>query len=231
MDRMGRGVEPSRAPGPEVAPTRSPFSRLSFGHMIMITAGLLAFLLNVFLLRSNEDTIQVLVAGNEISAGSRLVVADIDSIQVDADSPFAARVLNPETIDVFLGQIVTRDIAAGSPLLSDDLRPSAAPDAGRAMSIPISPSQAVAADIRRGDTVDVLSVVDGLAQYVAAGLEVLSVADPGDGRLANTSDFSVTVAVQDTTALSIATALDVGEVHLIRSTGAVAINVETGSTP
>jgi Flp pilus assembly protein CpaB len=129
----------------------------------MIAAGLLALLLNVALLRSSDDTIDVLVAGNDITAGSRLVVADIEIRQIDADSPFGARTLDQTTVQPLLGLIVTRDIYSGAPLLADDLREGAAPDAGRAMSIPIVPFQAVAADIRRGDRVDVIAVVDGVA--------------------------------------------------------------------
>lgn len=222
MDRAEYSDGPSPIPDSDSAPRRSPFSRLSFGHVIMIVAGLLALILNVALLRSSDDTVEVLVAGNAISAGSRLVVADIEFASIAADSPFVDRILSRTTVESLLGQIVTRDIAAGAPLLADDLRPGAAPDAGRAMSIPIAPAQAVAADLRRGDRIDVISVVDGQATFIATSIEVLAVAEAGEGRFANTSDFSVTVAVDDLTALAIAGALDGSEIHVIRSTGAPA---------
>ena len=228
MDRAEYSDGLSQVPDSDAAPKRTPFSRLSFGHVIMIAAGLLALLLNVALLRSSDDTVEVLVAANTISAGSRLVVADIGYATIAADSPFSGRILNQTTVEPLLGQIVTRDIAAGAPLLADDLRPTAAPDAGRAMSIPIAPTQAVAADLRRGDRIDVISVIDGQARFIATGIEVLAVADAGEGRFANTTDFSVTVAVDDATALAIAGALDSSEVHVIRSTGAPAVVEELG---
>ena len=74
-------------------------------------------------------------------------------------------------------------------------------------------------------------MVDGVASYVATSLEVLAVADPGDGRLSNTSDFSVTVGVDDSIALAIAGALDTGEVHVIRSTGASEVVTEPEEQP
>ena len=213
-----------------VPPRRNLLSRLSFGHVLMILAGLLALLLNVALLRSQDDRVEVLVAGESIPAGSRLVAANIGFTSVAADSPFIGRVLTRESVQPLLGQIVTRDIEAGAPLLADDLRPSAAPDAGRAMSIPISPSQAVAADLRRGDRVDVISVVDGAPTYIASDIEVLAVGEPGQGRLATTSDYSVTVGVDADVALAIAGALDAGEVHIVRSTGADAVgSADVGS--
>ncbi len=94
------------------------------------------------------------------------------------------------------------------------------------MSIPISPSQAVAADLRRGDRVDVISVVDGVPAYIANDIEVLAVGDSGEGRLATTSDYSVTVGVDADVALAIAGALDAGDVHIVRSTGAEAVGVD-----
>ena len=220
MNRVELSHGSSEEPQAASWSSRNVFSRLSFGHVVMIVAGLVAFLLNVALLQSGDDRFEVLVAANHIQAGSRLVVADIRPEHVAADSPFAGRILNSETIQPLLGHIVTRDLESGAPLLADDLRPAAAPHPGRAMSIPIVPGQAVAADVRRGDRVDVISVVGGNAIYIAAGIEVLAVGDVGDGRLVNTADFSVTVAVDSGTALDIARALDLGDVHVVRSTGA-----------
>ena len=127
MDQAEIGEGTSGPTETEPAPRRNPLSRLSFGHVIMIAAGLLAFLLNVALLRSSDESVQVLVAGNDISAGSRLVAADIGSVFIVADSPFIGRVVSPETVNALLGQIVMRDISEGSPLLADDMRASAAP--------------------------------------------------------------------------------------------------------
>lgn len=191
--------------------------------MIMIGAGLLAFLVNIALLQSGDDQIDVLVLTNDVSAGDRLRAADVGTASIDADSPFRDRTVTPDEGQDLPGFIVTRDIDAGSPLLEDDFRPNAAPGAHRAMSISLPPSRAVAGDIIQGDRVDVISVEDGTATYIATGIEVLIAAEVEENRLAASGDYSVTVAVDDATALAIARALQVGEVHVIRSTGAAEV--------
>ena len=197
---------------------RSPLSRLSFGHMVMIVAGLLAFLLNVFLVRSKGEMLEVLVAARPIPAGSRLVADDLSSELVDADGPFVDRTLSDDTIDQLFGYVVVRDIAAGAPLIADDLRPAASPGGGRAMSIPISPDHAVGAALYVGDRVDVIAVENGQSWLVATAIEVLDVSD-GDARSSG-DRLGVVVAVSEVEALAIAAALDGNAIHLIRSTGA-----------
>ena len=204
--------------------SRNPLSRLSFGHIVMISAGLLAFLLNVMIIRSKGETVEVLVAANPISAGTRLADRDITYELVDAEGPFVDRVLSRETLTHFIGQVVVRDVDSGAPLLADDLRPVAAPDNGRAMSIPITADHAVGAALYVGDRVDVISVEDGAGRFIATGIEVLGVAS-GESRL--TSDrFGITVAVTEGEALAIAEALDEGRVHLLRSTGSTGPRAE-----
>ena len=203
---------------------RSPFSRLSFGHVVMISAGLLAFLLNVLILRSKGETVEVSVAAQPIPAGSRLQVGDVGYRSVDAEGPFVDRILSRETIAAFFGQVVIRDIDSGDPLLADDLRPAAAPGPGRAMSIPIAPDHAVGAALYVGDRVDVIAVEDLESRFVATAIEVLDVAIGGSRT--SGERFGVTVAVSEEEALAIAGALDRGTVHLIRSTGVT----ETGFT-
>lgn len=53
--------------------------------------------------------------------------------------------------------------------------------------------------------------------------------DEGDNRLAASADFSVTV--DDVIALDIARALDLGEVHLVRSTGAPDVTADKVDGP
>jgi hypothetical protein len=57
----------------------------------------------------------------------------------------------------------------------------------------------------------------------------LAVSDEGDNRLAASADFSVTV--DDVIALDIARALDLGEVHLVRSTGAPDVTADKVDGP
>ena len=218
MERIQTADLPASAPPGTGVFKRSPLSRLSFGHMVMITAGLLAFLLNVFLLRSKGETLEVLVAARPISVGSRIEPDDLATELVDAGSPFIDRVLSGDATGQLLGFVAVRDIDAGAPLISDDLRPPAAAGGERAMSIPISPDHAVGAALYAGDRVDVIAVDGGHSRFVATAIEVLDVSSGG----ARTSGdrLGIVVVVSEAEALAIAGALDGAAVHLVRSTGA-----------
>lgn len=201
------------------APRRSMFSRWSFGHVLMIFSGLLAFVLNVALLTGDEPTVEVAVARSGLEAGQRLSLGDVAFTPHAADSPLIGRLIASSAVEPLLGQIVTRPVTAGAPLLIDDLRPVAAPEAGRAMSIPVPPSQAVAGDLARGDRVDVVRVDGDVSAYAAVGLEVLQVDELGDERFASTAGWSVTLRVDDVSALAVASAFAADHVFLVRSTG------------
>ena len=203
---------------------RSLFSRLSFGHVVMISAGLLAFMLNVLVLRSKGEMVEVSVAAQPITAGTRLRAEHIGYRLIDAGGPFVDRLLSVEAIAPLLGQVVIRDIDTGAPLLADDLRPAAAPDARRAMNIPVASDHAVGAALFVGDRVDVIAVDDGAGRFVATAIEVLGVALGGSRPSGDR--FGVTVAVNEKEALAIATAIDGGSVHLIRSTGSTEIEAK-----
>ena len=56
---------------------------------------------------------------------------------------------------------------------------------------------------------------------MAVGVEVLAVPEAaGSGFQAATGSFSVTLAVDDAEAIELAAALDRGDLHIVRSTGA-----------
>ena len=207
---------PAAARGPSSL-KRSPFSRLSFGHAVMITAGLLAFLLNVLILRDGGDTVEVALAARSIPAGTRLESADISYRSVDAQGAFVDRALSREHVASLVGQVVVRDVAAGAPLMAGDLRPVSGSGGQRAMSIPISSDRAVGAALQVGDRIDVMLVEGTRSRFVATGIEVLAVGR--DARRLSESGFGLTVAVTPVQALLIASALDSGTVHLLRSTG------------
>lgn len=92
-------------------PRRSPLSRLSFGHVVMISAGLLAFLLNVLIIRDGGETVEVSVAapgdrrrqpsrnrGHLLRAGGR------------RGAPFRPGAV-PAVVSPLVGHVVIRDIA------------------------------------------------------------------------------------------------------------------------
>ena len=204
---------------------RNPLSRLSFGHLVMISAGLLAFLLNVLIIRDRGETVEVPVAAQAIRSGARLETGDIAYESVDAEGPWADRALSRRELSPMIGRVAVRDIAPGAPLLADDLRPAAAPGAARSMSIPAAAAQAAGAALYTGDLIDVIAVNEGRSRFIASGIEVLAVS--GGGQTAGNGS-GVTVAVSRAQALAIAEALDRGSIHLLRSTGARIPAAEAG---
>lgn len=87
------------------------------------------------------------------------------------------------------------------------------------MSVPIEQSRAVDGRLAPGDSVDIVLVQDGVATYIATGVGVLDVPGTDMNALGARTGYAPTLAVDATQALRIASALDIGEVHIIRSTG------------
>lgn len=199
---------------------RNLFSRLRLGHVVMALAALFALVLNLAILTGEDDTVEIVVAAEDIAAGTRITTFHLTAAQVPSDDLVTARFVPAEEAPLTVGMMAMRPIAAGAPLLDSDLLSVANPTGLRAMSIPIDQTRAVAGHIERGDSVDVVMVLDGTATYVAVAIEVLDVPPDDVNALGARSVYAPTVAVDATQALRIAAALDSGQVHLVRSTGA-----------
>jgi Flp pilus assembly protein CpaB len=90
------------------------------------------------------------------------------------------------------------------------------------MSIPISPTKAVAGTLQAGDLVDVIASGELGSWYVTTSAEVLAVSDPTAGGFAST-DYTVTIAVDPQISLRLACAMDNGKIDIARATGATPI--------
>lgn len=192
----------------------------------MALAALFALVLNLLVLRSNQETLVIAIAATDIGAGTTLSSAHVSYAEIPADDVLAARLLHVDSIDEWVGQLTTRSIGGGEPILTSDLLVVASRDGLRAMSVPIDQSQAVAGNIGAGDAVDVVLVLDGVATYIATDIQVLGVPDAGTNALGARTGYAPTVAVTATEALRIAAALDTGTVHLVRSTGSAVPDLE-----
>ena len=206
---------------------RSLMSRLSLGHVIMIVAGLAAFLLVFSLLRSRDETFQVATAIEELRAGTTVTddAFAFASFGV-TDRATLGTLLSPQQVEqaVAEGWVVTRTIPAGDPVRMSDFRTDADPSELRAMSIPIDRGHAVAGALQPGDLIDVIVVRNGRASYVTTGVEILDVAG-ADSQFGG--GFSVTVAVDGTSSLRLASALRDGNIDLVRATGAAEVNPQS----
>jgi Flp pilus assembly protein CpaB len=218
-------LEPAATAGADDAPTATPQrraarSRVSAGHLVMVVAGLLAVLLNYSALRARDDTVRVAIAAWELRAGQTLSAADLAFTDLRAEPALLATLLEPAGLPAVQGWVVTSAVGPGELLRAGDLQPPSAPAAQRAMSIPVDPQHAVAGDLQAGDRVDVIEVEGRTASYLLVDAEVLAVPAAQTGGIAGgLQAFSVTIAVDDATALRLAVAIRGGQLELVRSTG------------
>jgi Flp pilus assembly protein CpaB len=210
-------------PRPAAPRRRRVRERISLGHLFMIAAALLAFVLVVSVLQDRRVTTTVLAARVDILPGTVITPDLVTEIELPTDSDLIERVASPSTIT---GDPVTagQRIAAGDPVTLTAIAPTSAPAGLRAMSLPIDHVDAVGGDIAAGDRVDVVAVTGAVAEYVAVDLEVLDTPQPEgrSGALSSgaLSNYFITVSVDGPTALELALALQTSNVMVLRSTGA-----------
>lgn len=220
------GSDTSLAYDPAASNRRNLLSRIKLGHVVMALAALFALIFNLAVLRGNQSTVEVAVAAADIRAGTTLTMSHFATAEVPSDELLTSRFVLAETMGGAVGQLTTRAIGEGQPVLESDLLIVESQDGLRAMSIPIDQTQAVAGHLSAGDSVDVVLVLDGVATYIATGIQVMNVPDAGTNALGARSGYAPTVAVTATEALRIAAALDTGEVHIVRSTGSAVPDLE-----
>ncbi len=215
--------DPARARPRPVAPRRRKArERISLGHLFMIAAALLAFVLVVSVLQDRSKTTQVLVARSDILPGSAITPDLVRQVPMPAGSDLSAAMAGLG--DLAAGKAIAgQRIEAGDPVTRTAIAPRSDNNGLRAMSIPIERARAVGGELAPGDRVDVISVTGSSATYVAVDLEVLKTQNQqGTGALGSSAltDYYVTVAVDGEMALAIALAQQTGEVSILRSTGA-----------
>ena len=217
-------ITPSTLLG-EASPSASAAKRVrrrpSASHILIVIAVLLAFGLNYLALQDRSATVLVAVAIVPLAQGSVFAAADARLVEVAADFEGLDGLVRAEELEGLGGRILGRAIPAGGLIDGASLVESGSHEGLRVMSIPIAAEHAVGAGVSPGDRVDVISVVDGMALFVAMDLEVVSAADLENGRLSAAGSYFVVVAVDIDEALAIATAIDHGSVEVVRSTGAL----------
>lgn len=211
---------------PIVVPKRAMMSRLSAGHVIMILAGLLAALLNFTLLQQRDEAFRVVVTSRALVPGQTVSLEDFTYTEIRASEALLDTLILSDAVATLDGQVAVRSIAAGNAVFVEDFSPAAAPLEQRAMSVPVDSDKAVNGSLTINDIVDIILVDDGRASYVALGVEVLAVPAPPEG-FASTASYAVTISVDDETALRVASAIDIGELHLVRSTGSQPADIES----
>jgi Flp pilus assembly protein CpaB len=192
--------------------------RLSLGHVAVALAALLAFVANVALLRSHDDTTAVVVAANVIEAGQVVGADDLSTARVQGEASVMAGLLT--SIDGLQGRVARRSLEEGELIGSRDLLSEPAPPGLRAMALPVNPAHAAGGSIRVGDRVDLVDVgQDGVAAYVVRNVPVISVSSGDTGALATAGREYIVIGVDAPAALAVAAAIDDGAVDVIVTTG------------
>ncbi len=186
----------------------------------MIVAALLAALVNLNLLQSRDETFLVSVASSEILPGQTIEPGSFSSTEIRATDDVLSRLVPFEDAGNYSGLIAIRPIAAGGLVGPADFQDAAAPLQQRAMSVPVDEPLAVGGAINTSDLVDIIAVDDGVARYIVIGAQVLATAAQDASGFSSSGQWFVTVAVSGQDALELASAIDRGEVQVVRSTGA-----------
>lgn len=162
----------------------------------------------------------VAVAARPLTAGSSLSASDLRFVSVDADFEALDSMISESTAASFHGWIVQSPVGEGDLIGPGALTEPGAPDGLRSMSIPVAVEHAVGGIVTPGDRIDVVSVVDGTARYVAVDIEVLAVSEEDGGALGGLGSYHLVVAADPDQILAMAEAIDSGSIEVIRSTGA-----------
>ncbi len=198
---------------------RNPLTRVTASHLLMVLAAVLAFATNLMVLRGQDETRPVVVAGTRIEAGRTISAADLSIAEVDVNDDLFATLIPGQQSSGLVGMVATRSIESGRMLGTDDLRPASAPVGLRAISIPIEVEHAVGGNIVPGDRIDLISVTETGPVYVLSGVEVLQIPDSSRGSITGATGYFVVVAVDDAQALAVAGAIQGGGLEVVRSTG------------
>lgn len=204
---------------PPPLPRRSIISRLSFGHVVMILAGLVAVLLNLAFLRSNADQIQVAVAAASIPTGGTLNQSTLGTVAITDAGDLAPGLITGDEVSSLFGSVAARPLALGEPIRRSDLRPTGTGSSLREFSLELDAAQAAGGRITARDLVDVIATVDNQSFYVAAGVEVISITTT-DSSVRVGDDLLVVLGLDDWTVLEVSSAQAAGSIALVRSTGA-----------
>lgn len=210
-------------------------ARFGTAHLIAVVAGLVTAVLLLSWTRGQEQLVSVVLAADSIRAGALIESTDLQVTEIPSDSTVATAILSGDSLDGLVGQVATRSITSGEPILRTDLRPVMAEGGRRAMSFALSRANAVGGDLAVGDEVDVLVVTDDGTRFVAEALPVLALPDPRpSGFVGGSSGWWVVLAVEDVDALEIADGVEHGTIYLLRSTGTPRLTVrelDTGNEP
>lgn len=197
--------------------------RPSATHVLIAVVVILAFVLNLLVLRDRSATTLVAVADQPLTTGSVLTPDSIRFVPIESGFEGIGNLVSEDALAGYEGWVLDRAIAEGGLIDTSALVQPGDGSGLRSMSVPIDLEHAAGGSLVAGDRVDVISVAEGVPVFVATDLEVSGVAEQASGSIGAVSNYHVVLSVTADQALALAAALDSGSIDIVRSTGADAI--------
>ncbi|MFP3882726.1 MAG: hypothetical protein ACLFWH_10460 [Actinomycetota bacterium] len=201
--------------------------RLSLTHVLIAVVVILAFVLNLLVLQDRSSTTLVAIADQPLATGSPLDISTLRLVPVESTFEGLPSLVTEDELGELAGWVLARPVAAGETVYRSAFVEASSNSGLRSMSLPVPVEHAAGGSLVAGDRVDVISVIDGTARYVASDLEVVSVSEGSSGGIGAVSAHHVVVNVDSDEALHLAEALDDGSVEIVRFTGSEAIQEVT----
>ena len=221
-----------------------PAQRWTPGHVLPVVLAIFAVIFVLAALRDRTAQTSVMVASRQIPAGATINAGDTRTIKMrTADAHALTGLLGPAQVpstQVGGGLVAATAIGPGEPIIRTETLSGPASAAGLgSMSLPIPADHADGGSLAVGDQVDIIAGTPTGASYIAQNLTVLAVSTPATtGVLAGTNtNYSITVAVDQPTALRLAAALAAAStssgntLEVIRSTGEAPTSQQTYTNP
>ncbi len=211
---------------PLAVPKRRWWTRLSSAHILIFSAGALAFVANLAVLRPSELPPQVAVAVIDLLPGTEFDPdRHVEFVSMATEARLLASLVTESSAHLLRGNVVTARIGAGRLVTHDSLTVSRNRDGLRLMSLPIDAARAAGGVLEAGDLVDVIAVENGVARYVLVSVPVVALPAERSGSFAPSSGYHLVLAVDADAALMLSVALQVADIQVIRSTGSPAPGV------
>jgi Flp pilus assembly protein CpaB len=204
---------------------------LSATHILIALVVILAFVLNLLVLQDRSATTLVAVADEQLPAGSTIDPSDLRLVPVDSNFEGVTGLITEDDLNSYEGWVLARAIPPGALVDRSAVVEPGSNSGLRSMSLPVPIEHAAGGTLVAGDRVDVISVTDGAARFVATDLEVVSISDTSSSGIGSISAHYIVVTVGAEQALALAHALDTGSVEIIRSTGAEEIGERSEDDP
>jgi Flp pilus assembly protein CpaB len=204
---------------PLAVPVRRWWTRLSSAHILIFSAGALAFIANLAVLRPPALPPNVAVASSDLLPGTVFdPVRHVEYLPMTTDPELLARFVTEDTVSNLAGRVLAGRVDEGEALSFSNLVEAATDDGRRIMSLPIERERAAGGTLSVGDRIDVIAVEAGVARYVVSGVEVVAVPDT-KGSFTGSSSYHVVLAVDAVSALELSVVMETATIQVIRSTG------------